>query len=599
MRARSLMRAPQPGHPPIVMILLERCHRGRTCRFLCRFIRPIIGQRNAAEVARKRKAEYAIALRRTQSLAVPSSRFRQCESGIRPAPCHRTTTRPKGGKAGGREVIRLMQRAAGAALGMLACWSNLAQAADPTYIQGMDDWMIPPCQRPITPAYPRRPPECQGGKFVPLPPAATPPAGAPAAASNTTPARPPAPPAAPPLMATQDGAQPKRLRLLRARTSIAAGARLGDVRTGYACDGSFTLAMSTRAETLVLGTVARPVREEFTRAGYADPVGEKPMESDTDPDHGDLILAPVVEELYASYCQGTGNERNNGWVRVKIRWQLQDPAERKVIFSTQTEGSYQTVGNENIRDNEMFERAYRAAVRAVLAERAFHDATVMQTGYAASPSSSPAMAAGEGGSISGETVTLKRVKAFPGPLTANITEVRAAVVTVSRQGGASGSGFFVGENGYVLTSNSLVAGSRFVRVKLVTGRELVGEVVRQDKARDVALIKTEGRNFIALPLASGEGGVGTEVTAIGSPAGEAQSGSVTRGILNAYRVVGGQRFIQSDVTLLAGNGGGPLLDANGRVLGITAQAHPAATSRANYFIPIQDAIDKLALRITD
>jgi serine protease Do len=75
------------------------------------------------------------------------------------------------------------------------------------------------------------------------------------------------------------------------------------------------------------------------------------------------------------------------------------------------------------------------------------------------------------------------------------------------------------------------------------------------------------------------------------------SGTVTRGILSARRVIEGVPYLQSDVAVNPGNSGGPLIDGDGRVLGI-AKFFLSADGGSNglsFFIPIDEAIQNLAL----
>jgi len=66
---------------------------------------------------------------------------------------------------------------------------------------------------------------------------------------------------------------------------------------------------------------------------------------------------------------------------------------------------------------------------------------------------------------------------------------KASVTVFSIKG--HGSGFLISSDGYVLTNAHVVGGAKFVQVKLITGTEKTGEVIRKDKLRDVALIKME------------------------------------------------------------------------------------------------------------
>jgi S1-C subfamily serine protease len=171
-------------------------------------------------------------------------------------------------------------------------------------------------------------------------------------------------------------------------------------------------------------------------------------------------------------------------------------------------------------------------------------------------------------------------------------KILAAVATVE-SGIGSGSGFYISQEGYLLTNKHVVGDDKFVRVKLSTGRSLVGEVVRVDKARDVALLRTDPASSEALALRPDAGTVGEVVYAVGSPFGQSLSGTITRGVLSARRVFEGVPFLQSDVAVNPGNSGGPLIDANGHVIGISVIGTGA--QGINMFIPIDDVMDKLSL----
>lgn len=397
---------------------------------------------------------------------------------------------------------------------------------DPQWQPGADDWMLPPCSRQITTTYPVRPPECDGGNSgtarapAPAAPARGGSAVSATGASDVAPST--------PIRVSAPPDQVKVVRFARFRTSIREGENLGEVKIGIFCNASVPLTLSARTETIVLSPVVRPLRDEFTQNGYHDPSrGHGLFEEDADQARVDLQLGGMLEGMSVSYCSTAAGARIEGNARFRVRWELFDPVARKVVFGKTTEGSYRTQGTENVRESEFFGRAYRDAIRLLLADQQFHD---LVAGAATTPTLADAVAA----TPATESITLRKAALLPSSLADNMTTVRSAVVTILRAG-ASGSGFFIGEDGYVLTNSHVVASQRFVRVRLATGRELVGEVLKQDVGRDVALIKTEGRGFVALPLHTAEVNVGSEVTAIGSPLGESLSGTVTRGIVSGYR----------------------------------------------------------------
>jgi S1-C subfamily serine protease len=136
-----------------------------------------------------------------------------------------------------------------------------------------------------------------------------------------------------------------------------------------------------------------------------------------------------------------------------------------------------------------------------------------------------------------------------------------------------------------------------VRVRWPDGTDTVGEVVRADRRRDVALIKTQAR---ARPLAirHAPATLGETVFAIGTPLDRNLAGTLTRGVVStASRIYEGQPFIQSDVGVTHGNSGGPLIDEKGAVIGLTVIGLYADQSKSlNLFIPIGEALKVLALQ---
>ncbi|MFJ3056251.1 trypsin-like peptidase domain-containing protein [Herbaspirillum sp. NPDC087042] len=101
-----------------------------------------------------------------------------------------------------------------------------------------------------------------------------------------------------------------------------------------------------------------------------------------------------------------------------------------------------------------------------------------------------------------------------------------------------------------------------------------------------------------MPLRVDEPGIGEDVYALGSPLGDTFNTTLTRGILSGVRVLKDQEFLQSDVAILPGSSGGPLLDKSGQVVGITVAGLGAkGLAGMNFFIPLASAIDKLNLQL--
>jgi serine protease Do len=137
-----------------------------------------------------------------------------------------------------------------------------------------------------------------------------------------------------------------------------------------------------------------------------------------------------------------------------------------------------------------------------------------------------------------------------------------------------GSGFVISPDGYILTNNHVVDHADEITVKFEDKRELKGKVVGRDPKTDLALVKVKAdRPLEALKLGdSSKARVGDWVVAVGNPFG--LDHTVTAGIISAKgRALEGpyDDFIQTDASINPGNSGGPLLDLDGKVIGINAQ----------------------------
>ncbi len=150
-----------------------------------------------------------------------------------------------------------------------------------------------------------------------------------------------------------------------------------------------------------------------------------------------------------------------------------------------------------------------------------------------------------------------------------------------------GSGFFISDDGYILTNNHVVDEATDILVTLTDGREFKAKIVGTDERTDVALLKIETNGMIPLVIGDLKSlRKGQWVLAIGSPFG--LDSTVTSGIISAIGRDTGEYlpFIQTDVAVNPGNSGGPLLNLNGEVIGVNSQI----ISRSGGFMGISLAI---------
>ncbi|MBB3663582.1 MULTISPECIES: S1C family serine protease [Prauserella salsuginis group] len=200
-----------------------------------------------------------------------------------------------------------------------------------------------------------------------------------------------------------------------------------------------------------------------------------------------------------------------------------------------------------------------------------------------------------------------------GSVSAVAQKVSPSVVqlkTVSSQGAGEGSGFIISDDGYVLTNNHVIAGAADggrIQVVFNDGQTTSATVVGRDPTTDIAVVKAEDvSNLPAVELGrSDDLRVGQQVVAIGSP--YELAGTVTSGIVSSlHRPVsaGGQGdqttvmdAIQTDAAINPGNSGGPLVDMNGRIIGINSAIYSPSTGTSQesgnvgigFSIPIDQA----------
>src|SRR2546421_2791412 len=164
---------------------------------------------------------------------------------------------------------------------------------------------------------------------------------------------------------------------------------------------------------------------------------------------------------------------------------------------------------------------------------------------------------------------------FSSALVELFNKVQPSIVQVGIQGRGGGTGVIWNTDGRIITNAHVVANEQArIQVHLTDGRTLEAKVLNRDPRLDLAMLKVDGDNLKALPIgASSRLRVGEWVFAIGHPWG--QRWALTAGIVSSMSTVKvaddlTTQYIKSDVRLAPGNSGGPLLDADGNIVGINA-----------------------------
>lgn len=166
---------------------------------------------------------------------------------------------------------------------------------------------------------------------------------------------------------------------------------------------------------------------------------------------------------------------------------------------------------------------------------------------------------------------------------------------------ASGSGFVISEDGYIVTNHHVIADASSVKVAMYDGTTYEAKVIGSDSSNDLALLKIDASGL--KPVAIGDSdsiAVGDQVAAIGNPLGELTF-SLTAGYVSALdRAINTDgtpiNMLQTDAAINSGNSGGPLFDMNGNVIGITTAKYSGSTSSGTtiegigFAIPINDVM---------
>lgn len=349
--------------------------------------------------------------------------------------------------------------------------------------------------------------------------------------------------------------------------------KIGVVRAGLFCTGDEEVRFSDKVAGPVMQSAGRITRTELEGAGYTVPE-ESAFDATGLGADVEYQIAATLVDLKIDVCMS--NRTFEGGVWLQINWELYSPRERRIVYRAVQAGSHLT--KDKMALGDMFEMAVRSAVRNLLADPAFvTEATQRARGTVAKDV---------------EVLAITTRFSGGGASQARIAELQSSVVTVY-SGIGSGSGFFISPAGYLLTNQHVVGDAKFVKIKLASGRELLGEVLRTAAERDVALVKTEPVALAPIAVSGGEASAGDEVYALGSPFGEPLAQSVTRGVVSGVRTIDNVRWLQSDVTIAPGSSGGPLVNAAGGAIGLARSGVPGVN--VNFFVPIVDAMSSLKI----
>ena len=165
-------------------------------------------------------------------------------------------------------------------------------------------------------------------------------------------------------------------------------------------------------------------------------------------------------------------------------------------------------------------------------------------------------------------------------------------------GGATGSGFVISDDGYILTNAHVIEGANSIKVTFESGDTFSATLVGTEEDNDLAVIKIE-TPYVLNPVVMGDSDeviIGEDVFAIGNPLGELTF-SITKGIVSAINreiqidTFNSINMFQVDCAVNEGNSGGPIFNNKGQVIGIVSAKYASETIEGlGFCIPITDAL---------
>lgn len=329
-----------------------------------------------------------------------------------------------------------------------------------------------------------------------------------------------------------------------------------------------------------IDTFDRIFREELKAEGFS--AGGDPTNLFEDQGSSDLQVGALITKLQIKVCMNAGLIKYtlDGAAAMDVEWQIYSVSQAKVLTRITTNGGLTLRHADDLNSGPLITGAFADNVQRLTADQRFRK---LVTAGPPTGNGSPAPA-------------LAAMRFTPGGRDVPIASAANGVVSIFA-GAGMGSGVLISSEGYILTNHHVAGDSGQVRVRWADGSETIGDVVRADRRRDVALVRTSAPKTEALSIRHSPVVLGETVFAIGTPLNKKYAGTLTRGVVSANRFFEGQPWIQSDVAVDHGNSGGPLLDEKGRVLGLTdwRDQSDGMAHDLNFFVPIDDALRALAL----
>lgn len=172
-------------------------------------------------------------------------------------------------------------------------------------------------------------------------------------------------------------------------------------------------------------------------------------------------------------------------------------------------------------------------------------------------------------------------------------------VTVKNEKG-HGSGFFISQDGYIITNYHVIAEKKVLKVVMNDESVHEAKIIRVSKINDLALLKIDVSNIVPFEISTSEEiDIAMDIYAVGTPASEDLSQTISKGIISGVRKTGeNSKLIQTDASINGGNSGGAIVDKKGLVYGVvSSKLKGFGIEGVAFGIPAYEIFDKLKISI--
>lgn len=282
----------------------------------------------------------------------------------------------------------------------------------------------------------------------------------------------------------------------------------------------------------------------------------------------------------------TGDDRKTGFVNIelKVKWDVLDYYKKLVYSDTIRSKSGEFVSfvsdaNSNYK-KDVFKDAMETGLYSLMNSTKFKGFMKFER------------------IVNTDTLKPMEIKCAKSCVSSIEQAVEASVTIKTKDG--HGSGFLISDDGYIITNYHVISDSAKLEVILHDGTKIPTRIIRYNKEADMALLKIEKKNFVPFMIPEAETAViGREIYVIGTPSAQDLSQTLTKGIISSVRKQSnGSKVIQADASISPGNSGGPLIDKDGKLLGVVnAKLVGMGVEGISFAMPVNEITKALMLKL--